>query len=113
MFSISTSQRKIYIGQTQCLSQRLIQHNSGHGSSSTQDIRYRPWAIAGYICGLSHMLKIDRERLERNWKIKVQNLIARGINDSYSWILSGQGLVESYNSGNTENQIHYIKLVSN
>ena len=104
---------KIYIGQTQCLSQRLIQHNSGHGSNSTQDIRYRPWAIAGYICGLSHMLKIDRERLERNWKIKVQNLIARGTNDSYSWILSGQGLVESYNNGNTKNQIHYIKLVSN
>ncbi len=104
---------EIYIEQTQCLSQRLMQHNSGHGSNSTEDIRYRPWAIAGYICGLSHMLKIDRERLEHNWKIRVQNLSARGINDTPSWILAGQSLVESYNSGNTENQIHYIKLVSN
>ena len=51
---------KIYIGQTKCLSQRLIQHNSGDGSMSTQDIYNRPWAVASYICGLSHMTKIER-----------------------------------------------------
>ena len=46
---------EIYIGQTQCLSQRLINHNSGHGSYSTNSIQKRPWAVAAYICGLSHL----------------------------------------------------------
>ena len=43
------------------------------------------------------MIKVQHERLERNWKTKVHSLVARGINDTYSWILSGQRLVESYN----------------
>ena len=32
----------IYVGQTKCLSHRLMQHNSGHGSSGTEDFRSRP-----------------------------------------------------------------------
>ena len=59
------------------------------------------------------MIKIDCKQLERNWKTKIQNLIAGGINDTYSLILLGQCLVESYNDRNIENKIYYIKLVSN
>ena len=53
----------IYIGTTKSISQRLIQHNSGTGSSSTQNIRYRPWAVAAYICGLGHMSIAERMTL--------------------------------------------------
>ena len=74
----------IYIGETKCLSQRLIQHNSGSGSLSTQDIMDRPWAVAAFMCGLSHMTKIQRMSLERQWKILVQTLKARGQNNSFS-----------------------------
>ena len=61
----------IYIGQTKCLTQRLINHNSGHGSISTENLIDRPWAVAAYICGLAHMSTIERMSLERRWKLLV------------------------------------------
>ena len=74
----------IYIGQTKCICQRLIQHNSDTGSLSTENIRYRPWAVAAYICGLGHMTKIERMSLEQRWKNLVQNLQIHGHYDSSS-----------------------------
>ena len=55
----------IYIGQTKCLAQRLIQYNSGTVSRSAGDIQNRPWAVASYICGLSHLNRIERISLEK------------------------------------------------
>ena len=42
----------IYIGEKYCLSQNLIQRNSGRISQSTQEIMNIPWDLASYICGL-------------------------------------------------------------
>ena len=102
----------IYIGETKNLCQRLIQHNSGSGSLSTENIRYRPWAVAAYICGLGHMTKVERMGLERRWKMHVQNLRISGHHESISWINIGSHIVEMYNSGNTIDNIRYIGLVS-
>ena len=61
---------EIYVGETECLSTRLTQHNSGFGSKGTAPAALRPWGLAGYICGLGHMHKRPGERmkLERTWK---------------------------------------------
>ena len=46
----------IYIGETECISQRQLDHKSGSGSISTENIRYRPWAVAYiYICVVLEM----------------------------------------------------------
>jgi predicted GIY-YIG superfamily endonuclease len=93
---------KIYIGQTECLSQRLIKHNSGNGAEGTRDIRDRPWGVAAFICGLSHMDKEGRMSLERRWKLLVDDLRRRGRDDLFSWVSAGARVVEYYNSRSEE-----------
>lgn len=102
----------IYIGQTKCLSQRLIQHNSGSGSHGTQDIRYRPWAVIAYICGLSHFTKIERMSLERKWKMSVQQLQQQGQYDIPSWIEAGSQIVRQYNLMNRDMNIRFVRCIS-
>ena len=46
---------QINIVETHCFSQGLIRNNSGRGSQSMQDIINRPWDVASYIFGSSHM----------------------------------------------------------
>ena len=103
---------EIYIGQTQCLSQRLINHNSGHGSYSTNSIQKRPWAVAAYICGLSHLSQDDRLSMERRWKDLIEDLKTRGYNDALSWINTGSRIVEMYNSSNQDDKINFVRLVN-
>ena len=68
---------QIYIGQTKCISQRLIQHNSDSGSQGTADIRYRPWGVAACICGLSHISIVDLMSLE----LLIEDLRSRGVDN--------------------------------
>ena len=99
---------QIYIGQTACLCQRLIQHNSGSGSLSTENIRFRPWAVAAYICGLGHMSTVKRMGLEQRWKLHIEDLQVRGQQESLSWINIGSHIVQMYNSGSTLDKIRYV-----
>ena len=55
---------QIYIAQTECLAQRLPQHNNGTEADGTADIRCRPWGVAEFIRGLSHMITSKRMSLE-------------------------------------------------
>ena len=50
------------------------------GAQDTADIRFRPWGVAAYICGLSHMYMSERISLERQWKVLVEDLLRRGQN---------------------------------
>lgn len=50
---------------------RLIDHNSGNGSSVTNNEHYRPWALFGYMCGFPNSLK--RRNLEQLWKRRAMN----------------------------------------
>ena len=99
---------QIYIGQTACLCQRLIQHNSGSGSLSTENIRFRPWAVAAYICGLGHMSTVERMGLEQRWKLHIEDSRQQ---ESLSWINIGSHIVQMYNSGSTLDKIRYVRLV--
>ena len=94
------------------MSQRLLRHNNGSGSQSTKEITNRPWSVASYICGLSHMNKVHRMSLERSWKLYIQDLTIRGIHDTYSRIKVGQHVMEFYNALNTNNQIRFVICVA-
>ena len=108
-----TDMNRIYIGQTLCLSQRLPQHNNGSGAQDTSDIRFRPWGVAAYICGLSHMNMSERMSLERQWKYLVENLRRRGQDYVFSWINAGSQIVEDYNSRDDMNEnIRFIRCIS-
>ena len=85
---------EIYIGQTEYLSQQYIQHNQGTGSSTTENIGLRPWAIAAYIYSLNGMSKSDRLRLETRWKYKIQELKLQSIHDLFLWINAGSDIVQ-------------------
>ena len=103
---------QIYIGQTSCLSQRLIQHNSGSGSSTTANIQFRPWAVSAFICCLSHMNRAERMSIENRWKIMIQDMIIQGRDDVLAWINVGEHIVNMYNSGSTLEKIRFVRLIS-
>ena len=67
----------IYIGETKKLSQRLKQHNSGHGASGTTPSAYRPFCLFAYICGFdcNHQLMLH---IEHQWKVYRDRLIESG-----------------------------------
>ena len=69
-----------------------------------------PWAIGAYIYGLAHMNRIERMSLERDWKMMVQRMISRSINESYSWIMSGKRVVDIFNRG-TDDDAEHIRFV--
>ena len=103
---------KIYIGETKCLAQRLAQHNSCNGARGTADVRYIPWGVAAYICGLSHMTTIERMSLERDWKLLVDEMIRFGQNNTFSWINAGARIVNVYNQGNREEHIRFVCCIT-
>ena len=59
-----------YIGECSCITKRLYQHNSGHGSTSTAPAHCRPFAVFGYICGFNGENKPLRRQVEKQWKEK-------------------------------------------
>ena len=105
---------KIYIGETECIAQRLKQHNSGSGALDTRDPSDRPWALVSYVCGLAHMRTRERMSLERTWQGEVQRQQHRGNDDVYSWITSGAYVVQTHNSGCAveEDHIRFVPMVS-
>lgn len=56
----------MYIGETSNIRSRLHQHNSGRGSSYTNQQELRPWALFGYVYGFTD--KKERLRFETWWK---------------------------------------------
>ena len=83
------------------------------GAQDTADIRFRPWGVAAYICGLSHMNMSERISLERQWKVLVEDLLRRGHNCVFSWINAGSQIVESYNSYDDVNvNIRFVHCIS-
>jgi predicted GIY-YIG superfamily endonuclease len=60
---------RTYVGQTENISKCLYQHNKGWGAVGTADPQYRPYAVAAYICGMGHMNRVEREGIEKKWKI--------------------------------------------
>ena len=55
---------KNYVVQTENLAQLSHQHNKDNNAKENNYPYYRPYCIAAYICGLSHMEQYRRECLE-------------------------------------------------
>ena len=95
LFSIKR-QTYSYIGETICIRQRLKQHNSGYGSTSTAPSYLRPFAVMAYICGFDGN-KTLRCYVEQKWKERRDTLISNNINDPRQWARSGNDVIESIN----------------
>ena len=85
-----------YIGKTFSIRTRIKQHNSGIGSTSTEPMHLRPYALFAYICGFNKnndlMLYI-----ERVWKEKRDQLIRNGVNDPKAWAYCGEEIINIIN----------------
>ena len=88
---------RTYVGQTQNLSIRLVQHNSGHGAEGTAPVEYLPYAPVCYIMNMRHLNKQDRERLENAWKRKNRISMENGRSRVEDRIDNGKALVDEYN----------------
>ena len=58
-----------YYGKTNSICRRLMQHNSGFGSTSTEPIHLRPFALYAYICGFNGNQDL-MFYVEQQWKEK-------------------------------------------
>jgi predicted GIY-YIG superfamily endonuclease len=100
-----------YIGQCVNLSKRFYKHNStGGGSKGTADPRYQPYFLAGYICGMGHLTKAERETLERRWQRYEGMEINQYQSDMFFRLAQGQRVVEEYNTDRREVQVFNVQL---
>jgi predicted GIY-YIG superfamily endonuclease len=83
-----------YIGETENLAVRFYEHNTGYGSKGTRDAVFRPYALAGYICGMGHMTDSERMSLERRWRINCQ---VKRLNKLEDVLDEGEEIVQKYN----------------
>ena len=86
-----------YIGQTEILTRRFDQHQTGRGSEGTRDPYFHPYALAGFICGMAHMSKSEREGIEQRWKNMNRRQINAGNLDLETRLEQGRRIVEDYN----------------
>jgi len=66
----------------------------------TTDPQYRPYAVAAYICGMRHMNRVEREGIEKKWKIYNRAIMqesSHGRNDVMDRIEQGRRIVVEYN----------------
>ena len=111
-FLISVRTRSFtYIGECKCIVNRLANHNSGHGSTSTIPSHQRPYAILGYIAGFNGTDKTFRRFIERKWKEKRDELIREGINDPREWFRSGSYVISSLDDRLYSKQKRELRMI--
>jgi predicted GIY-YIG superfamily endonuclease len=103
IFSVREPERG-YIGETKNLSHRLYTHNRGRGAKDTADVFYRPYSIAAYIFGLSHMDTQQRRRLEAKWKHYNVMSMNAGNKDVFDRIENGKKVVREHNTWADESE---------
>ena len=81
-----------YIGKTNSIRTRITQHNTGIGSTSTEPIHLRPFALYAYICGFNGNQDL-MFYVERQWKEKRNRLIRNGVNDINAWARCGSEVI--------------------
>ena len=111
-FLISARTRDfIYIGECECIVNRLKSHNCGHGSSSITPAHKRPYALMGYICGFNGDNKALRCQLEKQWKEKVAILKRNGCDDANVWVRAGQTVIHNLDNDVYQNEISELRFV--
>jgi hypothetical protein len=66
----------------------------------TADPQYRPYTVTAYICGIKHMNPVEREGIEKKWKIYNRAIMqesSHGQNDLMDRIEQGHHIVVEYN----------------
>ena len=99
-----------YIGETICIRQRLKQHNSGFGSTSTTSSHLRPFAVMAYICGFNGN-KTLRCFVEHKWKQRRDQLIINGINDPRQWARCGNDVIDNLNEDDFNIEKSELRLI--
>ena len=99
-----------YIGETKCIRSRLEQHNSGHGSSSTEPAYLRPFGVLAFICGFNGEKPL-RRYVEKKWKERRDDLIRDGINDYRQWARVGNEVIENLNQQELNTEKSELRLI--
>lgn len=86
-----------YIGTSDCIRTRIRQHNSGYGSSSTENHNLRPFAMMAYICGFSGNRDLMYS-IEQKWKLRRNELISDGNDDPRAWAKCGKDVILQLNN---------------
>ena len=89
---------------------RIQQHNSGSGASSTEPSYLRPFAVIAYICGFDGQRPL-REYIERKWKERRDELIMSGIEDPKQWAICGADVISSVNEHDFNIEKSDLRLV--
>ena len=106
---ISLNRDFFYKGETIYIRQRLLQHNSGYGSTRICPSYLRPFALMAYICGFTgENQKRLRCQIERSWKIKRNYLIDHGQRDPRIWARSGEEVIADVVNDGTYNIFLFI-----
>lgn len=102
-----------YIGEADNVNTRERDHNSGHGAIGTANPADRPFKVAAYITGLSHLTRAERMSLENQWRYH-RNRVQ--VDDPFNIINSGMRVVESCNNSYADDgrpeRIHFVRLVA-
>ena len=105
---MSMSDKKFsYIGMTNSLRQRIQQHNTGLGSSTTAQLHLRPFALVAYICGFERN-RYMMFRAEAKWKLKRDCCIRNGIFDVYSLANCANEVIHDLMNTNTHNSFQLL-----
>ena len=85
--------KRLYIGSTARLRERLLAHCRGFGSEPTRDPRYGKWGLAGFICGFDGVK--DRYRyVESRWSQLVNDSGGDSLGLSAVWDLGIKIIVD-------------------
>ena len=82
-----------YIGQTLNIGRRLNEHNSGYGSSFTDQIVYRPWFLFAYVVGFNKNID-GMKYFELRWQQLRNNNIERGERDMKQLALCANVIID-------------------
>ncbi len=78
----------------------------------TADPQYRPYAEVAYICGMGHMNHVEREGIEKRWKVYNCAIMQESsrVNDVMDRIEQGQRIVVEYNEDQLYEEmfIHFV-----
>ena len=94
---------EVYVGQTgRNIPRRLQEHNSGRGAHGTKTATYMPWGVGAYIGKMSHMTKIERQQIEKEWQLR--NKLSRNSRavDVNTYLQNGKDIVLQHNSRELE-----------
>jgi len=99
-----------YIGQTNNLSNRINQHNSGIGAHATASPSLRPWHCIAFVTGFVENNQQERMMFEHAWQ-HGRNTLGKYILNPWDVMKIGKDLVRLKNEGYGINQLCFIQCL--